>query len=168
MNDYKHKYFKYNDKYNNLLQQMGGTDIIPCDEFEGMGNRIGSCWNLVIQMILYFGDKTRKEVQHNLTNVTSSDILTRSIHLLVSILPSHLIHFVSMHDGKYGYELLPNTEQLIIKIVDILKKRFNNKKEEYEDKISSPVITRQVSIQCEKDFTESYFENYRHIDSNNI
>ncbi len=61
-NNWKNKYIKYKNKYIALKNQLGGIEPMIRDDQATLINKLGTCWNLVIQVILLNGDGTRDNI----------------------------------------------------------------------------------------------------------
>ena len=121
--NYYDKYLKYKNKYLLLKSQLGGIEytepIISCDNDIVLKNRIGSCWNLSIQILFFFSDKTRVSVQNKLHRKLPKDIVYEATNILETFLPVNLLN-----ENKRMTEKTKNT---IIKIVELTRDKFENK-----------------------------------------
>ena len=145
---FRKKYIMYKNKYINLKKQLGG--LITCEGLGrvGLNNYNGTCWNIVIQTIFFFGDKSRDEVQMKLSSVPSVDLINNAKKKLELFLPNNLLD-----DND---ELLPDTYGLLVQIIDDIKKRFNIKEHDYND-TGIPYLLRQESKACEVNFAHNFF-----------
>ena len=145
--DFKSLYLKYKNKYINLKKQYGG--LITCEELSqvGLNNYNGTCWNIVIQTIFFFSDKTRDEVQRKLL-FTSTELVNNAKKNLELFLPNDLLDECN--------ELLPSTYGMLVQIIDELKKRFNIKERDNIEKEPPPLL-RQESRVCEGNFARKFF-----------
>ena len=87
---YKLKYFKLKEYIKNC-KKGGGLVIEECENV-GFHNAFGTCWNISIQMMMFFGDSTRDYVQNiidnlNKKNISSKKIIENSLKKLKQILP---------------------------------------------------------------------------------
>jgi ankyrin repeat protein len=148
------KIIKYKNKYNNLKNQYGGNfdckDLI--DNKLGLNNRIGTCWNIVIQTILFFNKNFGDEFQTKLLSFTSAELVDTAVVKLELFLPCKLLD----HSNK----LLPETRVLLIRIIEGIKRRFTIKQTDFENPAQKivPILERQNSMVCERSFAKDYFE----------
>ena len=120
--NYDYKYKKYKNKYRGLKNQLGGI-VIDCKDLStvGLNNNMGTCWNIVIQTILFYGDPFREEIQNKLQKYSAEDLIKCAKNLEL-FLPSNLL--------DENYKLLPETFELLVTLINILKKRFYIKTED--------------------------------------
>jgi len=135
-----------------------------CDDNIVLGNRLGTCWNQAIQMIIYFSDKTRSIVQHTLLTKTAEEILNDSIDIFIKFAPPHILNDDDTIKDNY--------RETIIQMINVMIKRFKPKREEYDIKMNlidntniSSIITNEMkkskrrnSIECEHIFTREFLK----------
>lgn len=138
-----------------------------CDDEIYLSNRIGTCWTNAIKMILYFDDKTKHDIQYKLNYIESEQILNDSINIINKIMPPYILDYAGNIKNEYI--------QLIINLLNIMKKRFKIKNYDHTNKFSSSSqlqlnrqrLNRQTSLQCENEFTE-YFNKIFDIHTTDI
>ena len=149
------KYLIYKNKYLNLKKQLAGSnDILNCNDFKGLTNSLGTCWNIAIQSILYYGDKTSDELQCTLINKSIDEIYLNALPYLKVFLPPHIFD-----ENK---NITKVNEQRIKKIIEISKRRFKiqiaDSQESFTDFLKIVNERRQSESICEKEFTDNFFE----------
>ena len=159
MSNYKNKYEKYKRKYillKNQLSKQSGSSIIECNNDIFLNNTYGTCWNVAIQMVFIFGDKTRDIVQNNIFHEEISVLIDNMLfdENLFKVLP---INFFNNNIYTNGLK-----SDIVLKINTFLlnfKNRTNIKKKEYYEHTTSRKITlyRNESKICERDFTNNFF-----------
>lgn len=148
------KLIKYKNKYIYLKNQDGGKfgckDLI--DNKLGFNNRIGTCWNIVIQTILFFNKNFGDEFQTKLLASNPTDLVDAAVEKLELFLPCKLLNF----DNK----LLPENRALLIRIIEGIKNRFTIKQTDFDTPARKilPILERQNSMECERSFAKDYFE----------
>jgi len=158
---YLDKYLKYKNKYLQLKKQIGSG--INCDDISkfGLNNRIGSCWNVTIQTVMFYGDPYRDEIQEKLEKFSSETIINNAIknNNLELLLPSHLL--------DENNKILDSSKKLLVDFIEDFKKRFLIKIEDsYNNKIDSSdtnktKLNRRNSFTCEIDFVTKFFNLYK-------
>ena len=133
-----------------------------CNDAISLGNRLGTCWNQAIQMILYFDDKTRNTVQNILLTKTAEEILNDSINIVSKIMPQHTLNSNGIIKNKYIITL--------INLINIIIKRFKIKSDDYDIlQQSTPEIyethekrhqRRRRSFKCEANFVHEFTKIY--------
>jgi len=145
---YLDKYLKYKNKYLQLKKQIGGR--INCNDISkiGFNNRIGTCWNVTIQTVMFYGDPYRNEIQEILEKFSSETIIDNAIKVnnLELLLPSHLL------DGNN--KILDKSKKILVDFIEDFKNIntiINYLKE----------TNRENSFICEKDFVTKFFNLYK-------
>jgi hypothetical protein len=108
--NYEDKYIKYKNKYleiKNIIQK-GGMD---CKDDRVFKNILGTCWMIVIQMMLCFGDATKNDLEKVLNPINKDNIddyIKQLIELkrceLESFFPSAYLQIANRE--KYLFDLL--------------------------------------------------------------
>ena len=138
---YHLKYLKYKQKYIKLKEQLGGNIIIDCDDNIFFHNRIDTCWNISLQMIFLFGDKTKEISQNTLDTNTIMDLPDD----LIKALPLYFFNNNNYNDG-----IKDEKRDQIIYYFNELKKRIVNKT------IEPSILKRQISTICEMSITQKF------------
>ena len=108
--NYENKYIKYKNKYleiKNIIQKGG----IDCKDDRVFKNILGTCWMIVIQMMLCFGDATKNDLEKELNRINKDNIddyIKQLIELkrceLESFFPSAYLQIANRE--KYLFDLL--------------------------------------------------------------
>jgi len=140
MINYYKKYFKYKNKYlecKNIIQ-MGGMN---CDNDIVYKNILGTCWMIVIQMLLSFSDATKNDLEGILRG--NKENIDNYLHQLISIKRKEIEDF-------YGFTFLnDDTKQnLLFNILKTFYIRYTAKINNSHDKIIKP-IEKENPLRCE-------------------
>jgi ankyrin repeat protein len=154
--NYKMKYLKYKMKYLELKKNQIGGIINGCRDM-GFNNNFGTCWNITIQMIMFFGDKTKNDVQNlieklNNKTQTAKNIVEISSKKLSKFLPKNLL------DDKEN--LLENTQFHIERMIIFIQEKLNNYKIllENDDIELTENIKFKSELICEYGFVATFYE----------
>jgi ankyrin repeat protein len=160
------KYLMYKKKYLALKKLLGGADVIvPCDAPSGFNNTLGTCWNSSVNTILTYGIDGDK-IQPILFESSPALLVNKNKKILEQILPPQF--------KDENNRLTQKSIDLIIQLITAIKKRVENKSEEYEESLKGkkqenvdmienykvPIIPlrRRTSITCERDTGRTLFE----------
>ena len=113
--------------------------MISCKEAVGLNNKIGTCWNVVIQTNMFYGHNS-EIVQKKLNENSVDELLNQTV---IENLERFLPPFVLDDRGK----IPERTFQLLKKIVINLKKRFDIKNKQKVTKMENT----EEDV-CERDF----------------
>ena len=140
---YKNKYENYKknninklnlEKYKNLINLLEkqienkknffnkkNKNILICDDSFYFVNSSGNCWDVSLELIFFFGDKTKLISHNNLLNNSSRQLLDNLLKKEIKkILPEYF--FIEFN---YSNNLKKEYEDVIINYLDILKDRIN-------------------------------------------
>ncbi len=160
--NYKDKYVKYKSKYleNKNIIQKGGID---CNNDRAFKNILGTCWMIVIQMMICFGDVSKNDIENILKiNKSSIDYYLKE---LIKCKKNEIEQFFgkSFLDGEYE-------ENLLFEILKTFYKRYSSKVMNIKEILIKPV-DKENPLRCEliinKDF-KKLFTFYQKITNNSI
>jgi hypothetical protein len=141
------------------------SHIITCDDIRGLNNREGTCWNNVIQTMLFYGSPDIEETQHKLFYSDPFDLVMTAEGKLSQFLPSRL---TIRDDDKLTVDAI----EYLIQIVTIVQDRYKIKVNElYEicphaqdvasssqDSLVASSLRRSFSNSREIDLTTTFFK----------
>jgi tetratricopeptide (TPR) repeat protein len=149
--NYKNKYIKYKSKYleNKNIIQEGGID---CNNNRVFKNILGTCWMIVIQMMICFGDVSKNDIE-NVLKINKSSI-DSYLKELIKCKKNVLEQFFGKSFLEDEYK-----ENLLLEILKTFYKRYSSKVVNIKEMLIKP-IDKENPLRCEliinKDFKKLF------------
>jgi hypothetical protein len=140
--NYEHKYIKYKSKYleNKNIIQKGGMD---CKNDRTFKNILGTCWMIVIQMMICFGDATKNDIEEIL-NINKFYIDTY-LNELIKVKKCEIEEFF-----KKSFIQDKNKENFLFNILKTFYIRYSSKVgKNKEDFLIKKPIEKENPLRCE-------------------
>jgi len=123
--DYYKKYLKYKKKYNNIKNRnfKGGEILINGCPNQGFSNIFGTCWNNVIFMAIFLGDKTKNKSQEIIKKLKDpNNYLT--IEILIKNSEKKLVKLFPPNFSNNNNNLIEEKFNILMNIIEYLINRI--------------------------------------------
>lgn len=140
-------------------------NIPNCSNIKGFNNRLGTCWNIAVQTILFYNDENREQIFKKIL-IEGTNYREHATKLVEDA----RCGIINLFPIQFGPNHFIDKKHHIIKLFEILIRRFNTKYKDDEhlinlynisdDEVSykGPLtLKKEKSIICEENFTLQFF-----------
>ena len=140
-------------------------NIPNCSSIKGFNNRLGTCWNIAVQTILFYNDENREQI-FNKIMIEGTNYREHATKLVEDA----RCGIINLFPSQFGPTHFDEKKQYIIEFFEILVRRFNTKYKEDEHLYSLynisedeqftkglPQLKKEKSLMCEKSFSLQFF-----------